>query len=1353
MLLADMTVPLWGGAELILHGGFDKESGRGVEKTYLTMGCEGFRELNIVADLVFSENFIRKVDAGDKPLTGKAGRVSCAVQTTVKNWNDMLLAIDMPRFAINGLDDFVFGVKQAVFDFSDSQNHPSTRFPNNYENSYLIPGQHETWKGVFAGQIEVVLPQQFCERNSGNRISFAATNMLIDNNGVSGLFSASNILPVERGSAGGWRFSVDKFAMTLEASTLTGAGFSGLIGLPVSDTANLAYEAIITPGNEYMLSVTPSKSFAFDFWKATVEIQKNSYVELKVIDGKFRPEATLHGSMSIRAGKDANSTKALAELKGVKFTGLHLQTVSPYFSVQSLGYSGELKLGSFPLSVSDIELKASGGEAKLGFNAKLMLAGDKTPINADTRLEIVGAMADNQWKYKGVNVSEIALNAKIASAFELAGKLQIMNGDKTYGDGFAGEIKLHVTKGVDLELSTRVIFGNVDFRYWLVDGSIKLPVGIPIGSALVLNGFGGGAYNRMRPEGKSALPTGVKYVPDEKCGMGFKASVMFRSAGSESLLQGSALFEIAFNKSGGVNFIGFYGEAKLLGEIPGIGKMEQFVNNKFTSSMGKEASYLKNKTPSELEKLKNNKPNEAAAAVYEQTEQPGTSGLLAVAGIKFDFVNNSFHANFDLYINAASGIIRGSGNNNKAGSVVLHIEQSKWYLHVGTPTNRVGLDFDLLIAKVKTGAYFMVGHDIPGSPSPPKPVADILGLELSRLDYMRNMNELGNGKGLAFGANLSVSTGDLTFLILYANFKAGLGFDIMLRNYDRPCVETGKVPGMDGWYANGQAYAYLQGELGVKVNLRFIKKKIPIIRGAAAALVQAKLPNPSWFAGYLGVKFNLLGGLVKGNMQFKFEIGKECTLLPADGAPLDIGEIISEMTPADQSTDVDVFAAPQVAFNMPEGKTFDINDDLGTLRKYRLKLVSYTVLDDKNVPVNGKNTWNSEKDRLSFTSHDILPAQTKMKAKVTVAFEEFANNEWKTVTQDGTTAEESMETAFTTGPAPTFIPYDNIQYCYPVLSQQYYYTGETNEAYVQLKRGQQELFTPDMRHEVRFTKGSTKKTVTPVYDANKKCLKYTMPELDKKSKYKMEVISYTATTTTAATAVEDRRNTVLSDEENEVSLRDAQALDAVRDDDEGITRLAYEFSSSSYAKFSDKLQPVRNDTIYYLWRDYAENMYLYLGSKGVGESFGEDEVYGSIYSEGRPLIESKATLSDSYYTNRIKSLVYNNFTKFGYNPTHRTVSVLGFPPAKAFNVLADYKSKKWFPYAYYLEREYRNDFYNLRLQIANNFENNGLNNYPEIMTTSFPRLWEGYYEADVFYVFPNGSKGSSNKLIFKNYFK
>ncbi|MDR2423364.1 MAG: hypothetical protein LBD59_01395 [Prevotellaceae bacterium] len=1366
MLLADMTMPLWGGAELILHGGFDKESGRGVEKTYLTMGCEGFRELNIVADLVFSENFIRKVDAGNKPVLGKEGRVSCAIKTTVKDWSDILLAINLPRFAINGLDDFTFGLKDVVFDFSDSQNHPSTRFPNNYESKYLIPGQSETWKGVFAGRIEVILPPQFSKRDSITPVSFSANNLLIDNNGVSGLIEGHNILPFNQGSAGGWNFSVNSFFMTMEANDLTGAGFAGSIGLPVSDTAKLDYAAIITPGNEYLLRVTPSNSFVFDFWSATVEIQKNSYVELKVIDGKFRPSATLHGSMSIRAG-NANSNKALAELKDIKFTGLHLQTVSPYFSVQSMGYGGEVKLGAFPLSISNIEVKTDGNEAKLGFNAKLMLAGDKTPINAETRLEILGAMTDNRWKYKGVNVSEVALNAKIASAFELEGRLQIMNNDQTYGDGFMGDIKLQVNKGINLTVATRVIFGNVNFRYWLVDGYIELPVGIPIASALVLNGFGGGAYNRMRPEGQSALPTGVKYVPDEKYGLGFKASVMFRSAGSKSLLQGSAMFEIAFNKNGGVNFIGFYGEAKLLGEIPGISKMDKFVNDKFNASMGKEVEFLKNKTPSELEKLKNNKPNEAAGAVHAQTEKPGTAGLLAVAGIKFDFENNSFHSNFDLYINAAGGLIRGVGDNNRAGSVVLHIDPQKWYLHVGTPTNRVGLEFNLVnIVKVKTGAYFMAGHEIPGSPPPPQEVADILRRELSQLDYMRDLNALGDGKGLTFGSNMSVSTGDITFLILYANFKAGFGFDIMLKNYNRPCVETGKVPGIDGWYANGQAYAYLQGELGVKVNLWFVKKKIPIIKGATATLIQAKLPNPAWFAGYLGVSFDLLGGLVKGNMQFKLSLGEECTLLPADGAPLDIKEIISEMTPADKSTEVDVFSVPQVAFNMPIGKTFELNDDLGNKRRYRLNLVGFTVFDKTNVPVKGKNSWNSEKDRLSFTSHDILPPHTELKAKVSISFEEYVNNVWKTVTEEGKTAEESMETAFSTGDAPTSIPENNIQYCYPVLNQQYYYTGETNESYVQLKRGQAYLFTSDMRHEIKLTKGSDRKTITFVYDADKNCLKYAMPQLDKKSKYKMEVLSYTNTTATAATEVGDRRNTVLSDEANEVSLRNAQAIDAVRDDDAGVSRLAYEFSTSSYELFKDKLNGVKK-TNPSVWRDDSENYYYLKYLINGGEAFSVEELSGTSYTEDKPLIERKAILNDPYYKEDIYPLVYKNYPVNLFTSVivlkNREVSEAGVPPQKGIGVLTEYLTEvdngilnnvasRLFPYRYDLVRYYQRDFYDLRLQLANKLISNSqlTKQYEYIIGGYFPKIRKGTYEVEFRYVFPNGNAGSSGIFEFYN---
>ncbi|MDR1182540.1 MAG: hypothetical protein LBL13_11235, partial [Bacteroidales bacterium] len=395
MLLSDVDIPINGDrAELILHGGFDNATGQGVEKTFFTMDCSGFKELNIVADVVFPESLIRKVGDNGEPVSGEAGRVSAPFHTVVSDWNDILVSLSVPRFEITGLDGFIFDVKNAVFDFSDSRNEAGIQFPDGYENGYLVPGNTDLWRGVYIRELSVVLPPQFAIRESSQRISFAANNMLLDNNGVSGLFEADNILPIESGSAGGWRFSVDRFSMTLEASQIVGAGFAGYIGLPVSEVSELAYEAFISPDNEYLLKVQPAKDIAFDVWSARAEILANSYVKMEVIDGRFRPEALLNGSLSISA-KQNEGGKSIAELESVKFTGLHLQTVAPYIEVQSMGYSGEMKLKNFPLSISKIELTAAGDEAKLAFDAKLSLVGDKVPITADTRLELVGAISES----------------------------------------------------------------------------------------------------------------------------------------------------------------------------------------------------------------------------------------------------------------------------------------------------------------------------------------------------------------------------------------------------------------------------------------------------------------------------------------------------------------------------------------------------------------------------------------------------------------------------------------------------------------------------------------------------------------------------------------------------------------------------------------------------------------------------------------------------------------------------------------------------------------------------------------------------------------------------------------------
>ena len=271
----------------------------------------------------------------------------------------------------------------------------------------------------------------------------------------------------------------------------------------------------------------------------------------------------------------------------------------------------------------------------------------------------------------------------------------------------------------------------------------------------------------------------------------------------------------------------------------------------------------------------------SAKEVYTDSVNLGNGGFLAATVIQYDFSQRTFHANFDLYVNVLGGLIRGTGPGNSAGHSVLHIEPGDWYLHLGTPSNRLGIELDLLhLVKIKSGAYFMTGSKLEGSPAPPSQVADILGTELQKLDYMRDFNALGNGRGFAFGTDFRVGTGDITFLILYANFQAGLGFDIMLKDYGEAQCNGHRGPvGIDGWYANGQAYAYLQGEAGINLKLLFIKKKIPVIKAGAATLFQAKLPNPSWFAGYLGVKFDLLGGLVKGKIRLKITFGEECELV------------------------------------------------------------------------------------------------------------------------------------------------------------------------------------------------------------------------------------------------------------------------------------------------------------------------------------------------------------------------------------------------------------------------------------------------------------------------------------------
>ena len=208
------------------------------------------------------------------------------------------------------------------------------------------------------------------KRGYNERVAFGGHYLIIDNYGVSGTFYADNLFTVDEGRTNdskAWAYSLDHVGVSLAANTMIRAGFNGRILLPISkkesnseaNKIGLRYKGLIS-SEEYLLNVSNDSVIDFNPWRAKGELLPNSSVELAVREGKFRPKATLHGRLAITANqvksfegakkkektgdtdKQEKSGKKLLDFKGIVFQNLVLQTESPVFAVDYMGYQDEL---------------------------------------------------------------------------------------------------------------------------------------------------------------------------------------------------------------------------------------------------------------------------------------------------------------------------------------------------------------------------------------------------------------------------------------------------------------------------------------------------------------------------------------------------------------------------------------------------------------------------------------------------------------------------------------------------------------------------------------------------------------------------------------------------------------------------------------------------------------------------------------------------------------------------------------------------------------------------------------------------------------------------------------------------
>ena len=1007
----------------------------GNDGTFVKWDCEGFKGLQVDGFFSFKNQIIEKPEGN--------GEVKASFTLNAAAWGDILGEVSMDPFVVKGMKGVKFEFNQVILDFSDARNAQNMVFPANYNG-----GQGDDWRGFYFDEVTVTLPDYLKKNDSPVEITLS--DAFINKLGFTGTVKVEPVFTIGQGGIGGWGFSMDKFEMAFLNNSLTKGEFMGKIKLPVAETG-VAYSCLLSNSNQGVqtaFSVSNIGDIEVDMWAATLSLYEGSTLSIETIGNDVTVEAVLSGDLTI--DKKFPSLKNVSvKIPDVEFQDFTIRNKKPYLSASYFKFaSPEKSFAGFPVSIAaddGIELlfQDNGTKAglKLGFQVGLDGNG-QSAISGGTNFTIWGKMSEQNgkqtWALDKPQLNSINIDVSVASC-DIKGELNLYNGDPKFGDGFRGALEVNFRPLIQVSAtvqfgSTKYQNGNTNYRYWYVDAMAVMNAGIMVYPGFGIYGFGGGAYYHMKPvnsiptaasldgdpnnandfdqDQAGASSSGTTYDPDPNIAFGFKATIVMGTMPSPKAFNGDITLEASFFENGGLN------EIALLG------------NGYFVSDLNPKQ-----------------RPAESKAIVS------------ASVGFKYSAAMKTFDGLIEINFNLKAGkknILVGGGQ------CAMHFSPDKWFIKVGTPDDPIGLTvLDLL----DINTYFMVGkNSLP--PLPPLPTSPINFQE--KLPYFNQQNPrdaaVNDGSGFALGQQLSINTGKLKFLIFYARIAIAFGYDVSVMKENLECADAeGGIAGMNGWYARGQVYAGLEAEVGLDINLWFIKADIPLLELGVYAGLKAGLPNPTWLKGQVAGYYSVLNGLLTGHCTFKFHYGSECS--PGGNDPFGGLKVIADIKPS--GNDVDVFTYPEVAFNLPVGKNKVISvegvneEEEIVTSHFRFGVREFSVTQTKkgnqsvNKKVNGDYSIYNNSMSALFEPNAMLDELSKFRIRVKIYGDRLVDGEWKRITKNKYSNQEHVEVRtqyFTTGKAPETFVNQNIVITKPGQRQRYYYKSDGgSEGYVRFK--------------------------------------------------------------------------------------------------------------------------------------------------------------------------------------------------------------------------------------------------------------------------------------------------------------
>lgn len=1130
--------------------------------TFMEVDCNGIKGFGIKVEIDFPRDVLvpdeNDGSTGDGLVKGsfffsidrtRDANENVYVQANIQRLPEeagihFVASLNIDPFQVNGIRGWGFNVDDAWLDCSDVANPPNMVWPQNYDDpniAYNSGSQRmelqNTWKGIYIRRAQLKSPDNFLGVTGRKAIS--VNHMIIDPT-FSATIAVTNYINKGESDIDGWSLSLDSLFLTIVQNNLQSGGFSGELGMPITDQGQyFRYTAIISdsdPNNNqrdplsYSFSINPSDDIHFPFMMARASLSSNSYVL-----GRFTPgqahntyfETFLQGGVGISSElfqPEDGSTNLPLYLPVVDFsfnyhskngfTNSHLgftgcndcgnianNIENDYDFSYGLQFSEERFVG-FPLNIEKVAFKNSSANAPiLTITPRVSLATGQGGIAGSVGIDFISELktvrGERKLKFQRLGVSSLSIQQNAVYGLTLEGEVEFYNSINQNNVGNQGargmlQVLIPALPGIRLaaEFGTEVtdprapIGTASNYDYWYLDGMFYFgdAAGVTIGPGLGLYGLGGGifvnmsrgAYTGMNQQevdqmlalaiqtGADTRPTGT--LPTKSFGSyGMKFAATLGTMPLPFALNMDVSLYAQFSKNQGINMVSIEGAAYALAPLTARGQTPVWAD---------------------------------ASIVWEKLKD----------GV------NVFDGTFNLYVNLF-GIIEGRGKNKRMVGANFHVEtgnNGKWWFHAGSPDNRGGLKFgipNLPTPTVNADGYFMLGYNLPAELPIPERVAFLLhnpqtGSGKNRLDNSNTVNNkpiertdieklmAAQASGIAFGAELSVGV-DINAFILYATLDAYLGFDVNITRAEGRTCYTGSgdiAPGINNWYATGQVYAGLEGDMGVQVKFAGKRHRLSIFRMGAALMLRGGGPNPIWVEGRAGVYYSVLGGVKEGKATFDVTVGQKC--VPAMGNPFGDLEIIYETLPQNGETGVTTFADPTATFILPINQRFDLpsydaNGDPKTL-SVELELNRHNVTkesDEAIIPIK-EVKWSNDKSSATIKLQDKLNERTWYVAEFRVIAWEYQTTASVIPGQGISTSENKIRlkdennqnwyeeriVRFRTGTDPYPIPEDQVVKTVPIRKQRYFMRNEMaiKTLEVNFDRNMKDGYFPDSNDKFEY---------------------------------------------------------------------------------------------------------------------------------------------------------------------------------------------------------------------------------------------------------------------------------------------